>query len=517
MATYPYVPSTGTSFSYTTTPYDPGSATSYAFTPTIFAPGAESRYYEGLVVVLETASISVMSGAGTVTVPNTQTHYLVTAEITVEAGAGQRNYLKVWLVPAEITVEAGEISLTEGNRTFPYVDPPGHRVGYDTGYLDAVNKVSGGVPETLLTSEMRALNSEDFAAALALSSGDSVFLKFPNDETVISGYFLRWLGTGTISEIAWSDDSTDGTDGAWTASVDTPVNAGPLVSSYRDAVNSISDFPSVGVRCLRFTTTGSVALAALHLYVTDVPTWPTALGGLVLVDPLTTDLLDKDELNFDPIFLPSSDTVACRLRNVTTGTILSDIEVTVDALTAGTPDCDTQVYLSVDNRHFSSTVSFDAMGPGNTSKTLFVRRVNPSSYDESRPWAYRIRTSCTEMSDTTFYGYFGVRSGTPQPHVWGTSPMQIVNGDLTSVIGLGMGPEASTYSAAVYGRTGMYDASEFYLYDWTHVEASANAYTSDREIDLDTGTIDPEHTEIRTILEEEYYGPTFSVFLVLEV
>ena len=259
-----------------------------------------------------------------------------------------------------------------------YPDAPGHRMAYDRDGSVVVSVSSSGVSTELGSAQKRALNDEFGSTTggdgVSLSTGGHLAVIFPEVRD-LAAYFLSKYGSyGDPSGVQVSTDTTDGTDGAWSAvalafSVTTTY---PVKPAYRQRITSAAASGIKGVRVTMSAAGNPPSVYALHLY--GAPTSATG-DRLDLWHPTLDERLGASALDWGNVPRGSSADRTFRIKNSSATLTASGITASLDALTDTTPSVPGQHLLSYSGGAFAATASVGNLAPGAISGVVTLRRV----------------------------------------------------------------------------------------------------------------------------------------------
>lgn len=268
-------------------------------------------------------------------------------------------------------------------------DVPGHRFMYDRdgSLVLASNNGSGGLP--LLPIDATILNDEDDDGHDMGNSSRDFVIVFPEPRD-ITGLFLRVSSGPTNIQsnggTAYSQNTTDGTDGTWTPFAPTVHNS--LFPQSRTAIQSLS---LSQVKGIRFRTQYAVNplgnIQNIHLFGSIAAT--ANPDRVEFWHPTADSILDKAALDFGDMPLGSTKTKTLRIKNLSssktaTGTVVNANNTgsvaANDAMVAG-------LEFSLDGGPWSASVTVPTLAPGAISPVISVRRtVGPTEAVTNR-WA----------------------------------------------------------------------------------------------------------------------------------
>ena len=247
--------------------------------------------------------------------------------------------------------------------------------------------ITVGVLDTLDTSQSLELNDEDYTAiAMTMptsykTGGYDYYLLFFFPELVdVTAFFV--IAQGKINgqlysaDIDWSDDSTNGLDGTWTAAT-LPSGQNALtmnLDSWRTGFKQITGISGASVIRLKISTTDIYPVQYLricHLYghkhAGETP------DDILFLDPDDSDNEYVLPMDFGDVPTASSSQRKVKFHNDSGSLTASTIEITV-------VDPDDLIRIGVTNTGpWLTTQSIASLGPGATSSTYYVKCEAPSA------------------------------------------------------------------------------------------------------------------------------------------
>jgi hypothetical protein len=260
--------------------------------------------------------------------------------------------------------------------TFP--DVPGHRFMYDQdGSIFLNSPVSATSPLTV--ADPLVINDEDMADTIGNPSGNGgyrdFYVIFPEARS-LSGMFVSWQNSATL-QYSYSLDTTDGTDGSWTAFASLTGFSSSLNPSMRTGIQPLSHANVTGVR-IRLTSVGSsntTYLQVWHIYGT-IPITANP-ERLEFWQPTADSILDKAGLDFGDMPLGSVKTKQLRVKNLSSTKTATSVVVSANNLSGGTAN-DAMVsglqFSLDDGATWGTTVTIPTIAPGGISGVVSVRR-----------------------------------------------------------------------------------------------------------------------------------------------
>lgn len=271
-----------------------------------------------------------------------------------------------------------------------YADPPSYRLPYDrdgsklcrlaTDYSSIITEHSAAT--------MASLNGESFPAVDGSGSGNVVYawgVMFP-EPTDLDGVYVALGYNGydpNVSTPQVSADTTNLIDGTWTG-----VTLSDSTVSKVGARNEIRSMTSLGIRALRFKTTGSYynALRALHLYGE-----PTVVGGdrLLLWDQTLNQRVSPTLFEWGDKPRGSVTDRTFRVKNMSTTLRATSVRVAMEVLTDANPSVPGQHQLSLDGTTWLAQVNVGNLEPGAISAPVTLR-YSPSLTAALSLWTMRV-------------------------------------------------------------------------------------------------------------------------------
>jgi len=275
-----------------------------------------------------------------------------------------------------------------------YADIPGTRFALDQDgtvlkWRDYTTSTAW-VDVSASLSETQKVNTANYIDVATPSGNDFVqfAVAFPEARS-ISGVFLQggWSATNiTTQTLAWeySTDTTDGTDGTWTALTVTFGNIGQHDQGsdnpkpyYRSdiATLALSNVKGIRVRWNGAANWSSNArIFVLHIYGSR----PTAgVNRLAFWHPSSDQAIGAAALDFGDIAQGVSVTKQFRVKNLSSSLTANTITVQVSDLL---PEyTGTGLQVSADNVTYQNSVNIGNLSSGAISPTLYVRRTVPGA------------------------------------------------------------------------------------------------------------------------------------------
>lgn len=285
-----------------------------------------------------------------------------------------------------------------------YPDVPGHRFVLDDDgtqmyriLSSVVTQLSGATIEGI-SRDVAFRNTETDTLS---TTGSYTMYYFPEPRT-ITGIFVNFktqVGTLVISAIEYSTNTTNGTDGDWATLVAAPVIYPYVETSvkYRDAILSVSSTPNV--RAIRIGVTMSSGSGDVHHNCHIFGEIPASSNPnrLAVWNPSTDVPIGGAYLDWGDSPRSSSDDVTFRVKNLSSTLTASDITLSCDAITDGSPSVAGMHLLSLDGSTFTATVNIASLAPGAISSVVTMRRVLPSNAPLGK-WALRTHAAAASWA-----------------------------------------------------------------------------------------------------------------------
>lgn len=282
-----------------------------------------------------------------------------------------------------------------------YMDAPASRLAYDRDGSIGVIITATGTITALTGTQLQALNNES-ETGVGFSSRNRLALIFsyPVD---IESIFLALDSSAVTWTIETSKDTTTGLDGTWT----TQVAAGPnylkdVKPNYRilaQLTSMLASTVSDEIRGLRISTpsNSTASVRALHVYGDFSPT--ATEERVAFWEPVTDQEVGPAHFDWGNVPRGSSADKTFRIKNLSDTLTANDIELYVEALTAGTPSVGSMFVFS-DNggATFLSSLSLGDLLPGAISPVITIRRVVPPNAQIS-VWSARIAADVTQWTE----------------------------------------------------------------------------------------------------------------------
>jgi hypothetical protein len=258
-----------------------------------------------------------------------------------------------------------------------YPDVPGHRMAYDRdGTFVAFGFLSGTVTP-FTTADKRGANDADPSTMAFVAGFQYVITVFPQQRDIRGLFQSVDNANKRPTAWQWSNDTTNGSDGTWTAFTgptgtavpDQPPGAKDLYRTmiYPVTVNNVKAIRS-------FTTNNqNYGLVAHHIYGHETTPQNLQLWHPTLdqrADPAYLDWAEQSQASSDPIPQRSF-----RIKNHHTTETRTSIMLSVEALAYSTPHANAGLHdLSADGVTWSATLPIANIAPGAISPVYYVRR-----------------------------------------------------------------------------------------------------------------------------------------------
>lgn len=271
-----------------------------------------------------------------------------------------------------------------------YPDVPSWRMSWDLDGTQMYSANSGFASSALLSdAQKQSLNSEAVGAGVA-SAG---FIVFFSDKRDVDAMWIN--ASGAVSNLAVSDDTTNGVDGTWASSgAFTSTNdAGvPLGSGWRTAIQSET---FLGIHAIRWNQAGT--LRNLHLY--GEPSPGENLKRLEIWHPTLDQRLGQAALDWGDVPRGGTADKTFRVKNMHPSLSARGVVLSLGALTDTTPSVVGQHVLSSDGLMWTATAAVGDLAPGTISPVQRIRRITPSNAVLTPPrWALRLIPTATSWS-----------------------------------------------------------------------------------------------------------------------
>lgn len=246
-----------------------------------------------------------------------------------------------------------------------YPDPPGHRIAYDRDGSTGVWTQAGVYVRDLTQAELTDLNKERSGmTSSSVWNGHEgvVLLPVPHDLSHVDGSFNNQFQTMSL---AYSTDTTNGSDGTWTAL------ANGRYSSDLGAMRSPTAVGASGVVAVRFDSGWDWdpgELYRLHLYGTPV----TPYDGVEFWHPTLDQRLDPVEYGNVP--RGNQADMTFRIKNMSASLTANAVVLSAEALSDASPSVADDFTFAPDGSTFTSTLDIGNLAPGAISSVVTVRK-----------------------------------------------------------------------------------------------------------------------------------------------
>lgn len=260
-----------------------------------------------------------------------------------------------------------------------YNDVPGVRIPYNLDgsmvkiaatVANSDTTISGGwsvIANGDVSNMVDGSNSSNYLISLGSYSGKMISVAFAQSVN-ITGHNVLVINSGSAGapSLYYSTDTTDGTDGTWSASQ--PSNQDTVLSAA--SFRNITAVNWVGVKGVRLFTaynsnsSGTVNVVEFGLY----GTWtPATLAGW---HPTLDQQIGGADLDFGDIALGTVHTKTFRIKN---GRGLQANTVTVSS-TIGETQTRSGLLFSDDNTNWATSIVVTSIAAGAISPVLYVKR-----------------------------------------------------------------------------------------------------------------------------------------------
>jgi hypothetical protein len=270
-----------------------------------------------------------------------------------------------------------------------YPDVPGHRFAIDNdgtqGFRGVVSGTTWSFPTQMTTTELGYLVDDSSTVVASSAGGGRAWLIYFSEPRNVSGLYMAFgsfgpFGGGDLQGVWWSSNTTNGTDGTWTAMTTTGIGGGTTYSLVDSRNNIIAQSVS-GCRAIRLqvndATNRQSSLAAMHIY-GSIPLTSNP-DRLVLWDSTLDQPLTGSSLDMGDVQRSASATKTFRVKNLSATLTAQSISLSFNALTDGTPSVAASLQASSDGSTFSSTLNIGDLAPGAISSVLTIKLVLPSN------------------------------------------------------------------------------------------------------------------------------------------
>ena len=271
-----------------------------------------------------------------------------------------------------------------------YALPANSRMAYDLDGSDVVvYDSSDGTLTALSSANVEFLNNETTQLIVQLSGTINangapqpsfIAFIFPELRDVVSYYIGTYLYTVygfSEGPIKVSTDTTNGLDGTWTTATTAWVKSySTFRDSYRNEISGLGGASSI--KGIRFeyaeSATGfagyDAGVHSLHLY----GNISTTADRLAFWHPTADVALSATDLDFGDITRSSNYTKTFRVKNLSLTLTATDIDISRNALSNGTPTVTGKLSLSDDGSTFSNSIGIYSLAPLEISNVITLKR-----------------------------------------------------------------------------------------------------------------------------------------------
>lgn len=262
-----------------------------------------------------------------------------------------------------------------------YPDVPGVRLPYDVDGTVAKSALTVSDTNNTISGSWVAVPSADLNAANdgSVTSGGISFthggysgrmfaLAFPQPVNISGHNIVCYQSDNLIaaSEIYYSTDTNDGTDGTWSAAQPTSAN---YQSSVQSTLRDITSVSWNGIKGIRLWVNGWAGGRVLEFRdLAFYGTW--ASPGLMGWHPTLNQQIGGADLDVGDVPLGTVHTKTFRIKNQN-AKIANNVLV---ASTRGVASTVAGLTFSTDNTNWSTTVTLTSIAAGAISPVLYVRR-----------------------------------------------------------------------------------------------------------------------------------------------
>lgn len=266
-----------------------------------------------------------------------------------------------------------------------YPDVPNDRLSWDRDGTLAC-WFSGVVEPAEFTEEQRRkLNSEAGLLAFQLGTGLAgetggvgwIAFIFPAQRT-ISHYWLlmRIFDNAAATALAYSNDTTNGLDGAWTTIVNPyTFDTTDPIPEYRTNIVALAS--PVTCKAIRFgydASTGSDVVQWYHVHLFGDFAAGAQPDRLDLWDPVADAALGPAALDWGDTTQGSASTRTFRVKNRSATKTAGAVTLTRESLNDPDPSWNSQRFFSLDAVTWSTSLAIGDLAPGEISDVVHYRR-----------------------------------------------------------------------------------------------------------------------------------------------
>lgn len=257
---------------------------------------------------------------------------------------------------------------------------PANRMAYDRDGTVLLRGTSV-VTEQSQATKQTANNEASNTAFSSSGSADDFTWMFPEPRDLLGYYWAAtFSGNGyTTSPILVSADTTTGLDGTWTNVVANSLvgMAATVESNYRTSLQAVADPAALGIIAVKWQvrrggSVGGMSQQAFHLY--GAFSGPAPEDRLELWDPIADERVDANHFNWGDAPRDSIAVRQFRVANLSADRVATDVTVTTDALTPGSPNVAAMHEFSTDEAAWGPSIVVPSIAPASQSPILYVRR-----------------------------------------------------------------------------------------------------------------------------------------------
>lgn len=290
-----------------------------------------------------------------------------------------------------------------------YPDAVSWRMAYDVDGTQVYRYVVGNSPaydaiaaqySSGTIVNMNDENSSTTDVASGAFTAKAIVFIFPELRDLDGTYITAMTGSGAITSVQVSSNTTNGVDGTWTA-----------VSGYVGGFGASGTIPSMrtdviwatylGIKAIRLARNSSgggvsVFFESVHLYGEPAP--GENPQRLEIWHPTLNQRMGAADLDWGNVPRNSTETRQFRVKNIHPTLTANSVRAAMSILSDTTPSVVGQMAISKDGTTFGSQQTLTSpLGPGAISPIMYIRRTTPANATLSL-WWYRLFADCSSWT-----------------------------------------------------------------------------------------------------------------------